>query len=1237
MSLLDAAGMVTGDIWCSQAFSFDSPLKDLLDSGEYTLEQLLAEDELLQEIRGLHPQLLEFFSTEEAVAGLIRYVILPPGQERQPHPVGEVGGDVAGQECSSAKDDDVVSSTNDQAGQPKDSPAVVEEKDGGDQDQAESIEGEYDAVPSKQGTIRPDGGVEATSAQPEIAEEKTQKEPTTSESESSEESRTVNQQQKEPGQWLQGGGDEQESPNAGGSKNDTAGEDYAPEQPPAAMTEQEKQDARHIRYPYMACEVICCEIKTIIDLIVDGIVPENYDANGDAKQTGEKDKVSNGNEEQNDGQRPRLILDLLFSMLYDAGPGEIDDYRAGYFDKILSILFRKRPQALSQYINEGGGKGKTVLMSTMFKHLYSHSIMQIIQRLLLPQPSYLSEYDGEGEVGAENGQDGNREDDQQQGQYDDPQQVLGGEPDSDMDGLGSFRCDWTECPESLDMLLDSLIGNTSPSEIEDDEELQLSLYQNASEVLITIIQNSPLTSPVLHALTSDPVLERLILASTRLEDGSKFSNHDSRLTCAMNVLESLILQLGGYGTVGPMMYPDEENEEGMDPTAMLDEALRDEDGGGEGQGDSQPNALHVPAETPGSKGPSPSLGPSPEQDLQQYGAGEEMNEDYATADTLIQHLPSMLDALSNLLTDKDANSWLSEMQFSTTPQRILGSSRLRIVRLLESLVLLGDPVVDAHLVESNCLEICLDLFWEFQWCSMLHQSVANLLVHVFEGQNTRSELQSYFIVKCNLLGRLMNSFWDSTDLDKVGGPTAALTEDIIALKDTDNPPSSSLASERGSSTDEVLPVSDDDVDAAMEQQETISKTASLRVPDHAPAQSFRLGYMGHVIIICQALVHACTSDGKSEVPSVSADYDMNGGELENYVEKMNGDGTDPNVQNNNNNNALSEALEPGRAGESVTTDDTMGTTPLIITQLVDSHPLSNKWEQFVATTLASETAIQSAPLGGYEGPTPGLDPLHAHRPGSEEEEYDDGDGAAQPLPPRGLMAGGVAIDMDENDLDIAASMMAGMSLGRPAGSDNPTEQDLLASIPAQPSRGSSGMGYMFDDPLGGNRFYDDDGGDDNGNDDNSSSGSSSSSSDEESEQSGNTGGSGSAVVDGVSRGGYSAETEAPVMDLFAGNIDPFAEGNPAATANNNNDANWSDFANFDDAFENAQPADSNGVAGNSTTDAFDDAKNNNFDSIFGDVKDHAMLLEELDNPQPIESGKESRMSDEEALNSIPFE
>ena len=76
-------GVVLGmsmDIWSTGAFSFESPLKDLLDSGDYTLEQLLAEDELLQELRGLHPMLMQYFSTERNLTKLLLYVTQQPNK-----------------------------------------------------------------------------------------------------------------------------------------------------------------------------------------------------------------------------------------------------------------------------------------------------------------------------------------------------------------------------------------------------------------------------------------------------------------------------------------------------------------------------------------------------------------------------------------------------------------------------------------------------------------------------------------------------------------------------------------------------------------------------------------------------------------------------------------------------------------------------------------------------------------------------------------------------------------------------------------------------------------------------------------------------------------------------------------------------------------------------------------------------------------------------------------------------
>jgi len=1056
MSLLDAAGVVTGDIWCSGAFSFESPLKDLLDSGEYTLEQLLAEDELLQELRGVHPQLIELFSTEKAVTALVKYVTLPPGGTPPAYTVG-------------AGYPPLPASTS-MVSEPLDESSDEKDKDGNEGETTERKAGEANEAPS--------------------------------------------------------GTDDNGAPK---------------------LETQEEKDTVFIRYPYMACEVICCENNDILDTLVYGFVPDSTTSSDDEpkEETSEKEH----GEAKSDSRRP--ILDLLFAMLYDTKAGEIDDYRAGYFDKILSVLFRKRPQALADHINQGGGRGQVPLMQAMFKHLYSHSIMQIVQRLLLPQPPIPPKEDDEEKEGEDIYTDA----------------LVG----ADVDGFESFRCTWSESDESLKLLLDCLIEKSQFPEIEEDEELRLSLYQNASEVLITIIQNSPLTSPTLHALTTDPVLERLIHAATTIEVGGRFGPHDSRLTCTMNVLESLILQLGGYGSVGTIMYPEEE--EGSD------------------QGES---------DEPEKFGAS--------EDGESSGAPGKTRQELATSNTLISHLPVMLSNLCDLLQYPEAEDWTSPMQFSKAePHKILGSSRLRIVRLLESLVLLGDPNVDSQLCDSNCLEICLDLFWKFQWCSMLHQSVANLLVHVFEGANARAELQSYFLVKCNLLGRLMDSFWE-------GAEAAKSNKEV----DQDEPPPSSVDGKIGSSAgEEAAPVSDEDVAVAPDTSEEVAGTGSAekegensdsltlenRPPD-LPAQSFRLGYMGHVIIICQALVHACSNEAGD--PSVGGTASDGKGELGEYVARHNEE------SNDDEGGALQDTPEQGRAADSVITDETPANT-LILAQLVESHSLRKKWEDFVQSTLASETAIQSTPLGGFPGPSLGMDPLHLHRPGlADDDEYDDEDGAAPPLPPRGLLVGGDVIDMDDNDLDVAASMMAGLTMGRSeeGGRNN---QDLLSGIPQQSGDAPQPGGYMFDDPLGDGRFGRFDGDDDD------------ESSDEESELSGNTGDSGGAVVEGVS-GSADAAPEAPVMDLFAGNFEAF-DGGKAEGADQQG-ADWSDFANFDNAFEgtNGPPPEAEDPFKTGPT-------NGNIDEIFGDVKDHADLLEVDPAAEAvaskIRSSEEDSSSDEE--------
>lgn len=132
----------------------------------------------------------------------------------------------------------------------------------------------------------------------------------------------------------------------------------------------------------------------------------------------------------------------------------------------------------------------------------------------------------------------------------------------------------------------------------------------------------------------------------------------------------------------------------------------------------------------------------------------------ANTRALLEHVLALLARLSALLTHPAMKTWTSPAQYSPdgAGHPLLGTSRLRILCLVESLVLLGDQSVDAHLEESDVLEALLDLFWRFEWCSMLHQLAANLLVHVIKGGPERHGLQRYFLVRCNLLERLMGAF-----------------------------------------------------------------------------------------------------------------------------------------------------------------------------------------------------------------------------------------------------------------------------------------------------------------------------------------------------------------------------------------------------------------------------------------------------------------------------------------------
>jgi len=1014
--------MASGDIWSTGAFNFESPLKDLLDSLEFSLVDLLAENELLQELRGLHPQLVSFFSTEENVAELVRWLV-------RPTPAFE----------------DVVE---------KDASGPIHE------DEKKQVEEEDKFPEAHVGSI---GQEDKSDVKTGLAESEPELEPEPDLDDVNNISGDTNESHDfvSPGKFLLENTTEPIEINTRTSMTIRNREDY---------------EMVYIRFPFMACEVICCEVPTILDILVEGHVPIKRKEDG-----ADIDYVSS---QTSGADNRQSILDLLFSVLFNTPSSKLDDRRAGYLEKILTMLFRKKRSELTAYINgdhlrnkhdkeidanvedtqngdgdennlfashKGGGKQ---FLEALFNHLYSNSIAQILQRLLMPRPpSY----------GDDPGEESNDE-----GSHD--EWPLHGDDDDDEDGeleeYGGINCDWADSEIGLNLLLNQLMVESTTSYSEDEEEIKLNASQHACEILTTVIQHSPLSSNVMKQMTGGVILDRLIkcaCGTTRGSAPANFSMHDSTMTTAMNVLEILILQLGGYGTVPTGI-----------PNCDFDEVDMNENNESENDGTKL-----------GRTGSLSILEPSKE----------------AEAQDLIRKLPEFLSCLCNLLKHSDTNNWKSQVQYSSRPQLMLGASRLRIVRLIESLVLLSIRDIDLFLCDSECLQICLDLFWTFPWCSMLHQSVANLLVHVLEGGEDRVDLQIYFLTRCNLPKRLIDSFEEAGALfsprdDGEGVENEAESNveysTIIATKGilTNYEPSFSGA-EQGSdsSANETdLPVSDDDVDAAIEQEEhnkqngestkldnehsleqvkTADKTGDKNSKVSTNATKFRMGYMGHVIIICQALVHAC---GEMETGVNEETPEVVTAELSNHYGPSKDYG--PTKAEITSNGVSSEDLPPRRN---------------MIFSLLRGNPHYPIWMNFVTTTLASETAVQSTPLGGYNAQEE-MNGGEEHHTGSTW----DSDQYANDSHKNHYVGSSDVIDkLDDTELDIAANLMQSMGI---TSENSATNDDGPGSSQGHRRQkgviGGSGIGnfgtvvdfpkkpdeYQYDDPFGSKlRDFDDDG------------------------------------------------------------------------------------------------------------------------------------------------------------------
>jgi hypothetical protein len=411
----------------------------------------------------------------------------------------------------------------------------------------------------------------------------------------------------------------------------------------------------------MSCEVICCEVPELLQKLV----------------------------EEREGQ----WLDFLFEFLQQSE--ELDCYLAGYFEKILEMLFRKMTSQMMVYLNRKG----VPLFNQFLFHIRNYSIMQIVQRLMLPHLPFTS-----------------------------PEtEMLNFEDNRDVE-----QCNWSFLPEVCESLLSVML---QPNHC--DEPLHV------SDMLITVVQLSPPETLLIKFLCEAESVRSLLLAATAQADseatGESLTQTNSEQQqvslAAASVLESLVSRLFESGF--PLMN-----------LSALD-ASQDNNNSNSGAADSTNSSSEAAA--------------AEQEQLQQVHellrsicdeVAPLLDRVAAFLLQLLKRAQRVKQALQQQRTEEEALLDCVRMQSKMRLPR-LGHLGLQMVKLVEALVRVGSFKIDAACRDSGLLAVCLRLFLAFDFHSVLHLSVQRIFVTVFEAPVSRALLQRHLCRECGLLQVLM--------------------------------------------------------------------------------------------------------------------------------------------------------------------------------------------------------------------------------------------------------------------------------------------------------------------------------------------------------------------------------------------------------------------------------------------------------------------------------------------------
>jgi hypothetical protein len=241
--------------------------------------------------------------------------------------------------------------------------------------------------------------------------------------------------------------------------------------------------------------------------------------------------------------------------------------------------------------------------------------------------------------------------------------------------------------------------------------------------------------------------------------------------------------------------------------------------------------------------------------------------------------------------------------------------------------------------QEGVLKVCLDMFFKYEWTSVLHQSITRIVTWIMDAGPSRLELQIYLVKECDILERILQANEYNDRMEQVAlVPTAAAGVGVGV--GVGGPGESALAGMGMGIGEEAG------------QGEKAGEGEGGERERERRAPRCRRGYMGHLFIMAQAVMEAArqlTPEMMMDDPLLLQQHLQAQQEEEEAAAAAVGEG----------NGGSGSGSGSGNGGRSF--------AQFMETEL--DAELLGRWTGFIQGRLAAVTATQCQPLGGYAIPS----------------------------------------------------------------------------------------------------------------------------------------------------------------------------------------------------------------------------------------------------------------------------